>query len=313
MMINISSISFNLLLLTCSILINLPITTKTFLVFGGKQGWIGGQMINILQDQGHVAIAAESRLENRISVENEIVRLNPDCIINAAGVTGRPNVDWCENNKQATIKANLVGALTLFDIAHTHNIHVINFGTGCIYEYNDTHPMYSGIGFTEEDKPNFQGSFYSFTKTMLDQLVPYYPNVLNLRLRMPISDDLHSRSFITKITKYQKVVNIPNSMSVLHDLLPLVPVMAERMLTGNYNFVNPGVISHNEILELYKEYIDPDFCYINFTVEEQAKVIKAGRSNNELDTSKLLAEFPYIKPIKEAIIGVFERMQKNLP
>lgn len=304
--------SFKLLLIACSIFASLDVNARTFLVFGGKHGWIGGQIITILQHRGHVALAAESRLEDRVAVEQEIVRINPDCIINAAGVTGRPNVDWCESNKQATIKANLVGALTLFDIAYAHNIHVINFGTGCIYEYDDAHPMYSGIGFTEEEKPNFQGSFYSFTKTMLDQLVPHYPNVLNLRLRMPISDDLHGRSFITKITKYAKVVNIPNSMSVLTDLLPLVPEMAERKLTGNYNFVNPGVISHNEILELYKEYIDPNFKYVNFSLEEQAKVIKAGRSNNELDTSKLLKEFPNIKPIKESMIGVFERMQKNL-
>lgn len=306
------TISLKLLLIACSVFISLEITAKTFLVFGGKNGWIGGQIITILQEHGHVALAAESRLEDRVSVEEEIVRINPDCIISAAGVTGRPNVDWCESNKQTTIRANLVGALTLFDIAYAHNIHVINFGTGCIYEYDDAHPMYSGIGFTEEEKPNFQGSFYSFTKTMLDQLVPHYPNVLNLRLRMPISDDLHGRSFITKITKYAKVVNIPNSMSVLTDLLPLVPEMAERKLTGNYNFVNPGVISHNEILELYKKYIDPNFTYVNFSVEEQAKVIKAGRSNNELDTRKLLKEFPNIKPIQEAMVGVFERMQQNL-
>lgn len=306
------TISLKHLITACCIFVGLQIDAKTFLVFGGKQGWIGQQMIALLTEQGHIALAAQSRLENRADVENEIVRINPDCIINSAGVTGRPNVDWCESNKQATIKANLIGALTLFDIANNHNIHVINFGTGCIYEYNDSHPMHSGIGFTEEDKPNFQGSFYSYTKTIIDQLIPNYPNVLNLRLRMPISDDLHHRSFITKITKYERVVNIPNSMSVLYDLLPLVPEMAERKLTGNYNFVNPGVISHNEILELYREYIDPSFRYINFSVEEQAKVIKAGRSNNELDTTKLEAVFPNVKPIKEAMVGVFQRMKQNL-
>ena len=28
--------------------------------------------------------------------------------------------------------------------------------------------MGSGIGFTEEDEPNFAGSFYSYTKTMAE-------------------------------------------------------------------------------------------------------------------------------------------------
>ncbi|NRB21175.1 NAD-dependent epimerase/dehydratase family protein [Candidatus Dependentiae bacterium] len=299
-------------IIICCITLTLGnMSAKTFLVFGGKTGWIGKKIVHILQNKGHEAVCAKSRLQNRADLEKKITQVKPDHIINAAGVTGRPNVDWCESNKQHVIRANLVGALTLFDVAYVHNIHVINFGTGCIYEYDAKHSMHSGIGFTENEEPNFQGSFYSFTKTMLDKLVTCYPNVLNLRLRMPISDDLHHRNFITKITKYARVVNIPNSMSVLHDLLPLVPIMAERQLTGNYNFVNPGVISHNQILDLYTQYIDPNFTYKNFTLEEQDKILKAGRSNNELDVNKLLSEFPQITHIQKSIIGVFKRMQKN--
>ena len=84
--------------------------------------------------------------------------------------------------------------------------------------------------------------------------------------------------------KYQKVDNVPNSMSILTDLLPTSIDMSIKKVSGIMNFVNPGVISHNEILDLYKEYIDPSFTYVNFSLEEQAKILKAGRSNNELDT-----------------------------
>lgn len=49
-------------------------------------------------------------------------------------------------------------------------------------------------------------------------------------------------------------------------------MQAKRKLTGIMNFTNPGVVSHNEILEMYKEYIDPDFSWSNFSLEEQAKV-----------------------------------------
>lgn len=42
-----------------------------------------------------------------------------------------------------------------------------------------------------------------------------------------------------------------------------------------------------QILQLYKDYIDPDFTWSNFTVEEQAKVIVAPRSNNLLDTQRV--------------------------
>jgi hypothetical protein len=42
-----------------------------------------------------------------------------------------------------------------------------------------------------------------------------------------------------------------------------------------------------QILELYKQYIDPEFTWSNFTLEEQAKVIVAPRSNNLLDTARV--------------------------
>lgn len=130
---------------------------------------------------------------------------------------------------------------------------------------------------------------------------------------MPISSDLSNpRNFITKISRYEKVVNIPNSMTILDELLPISVEMAKRNLTGIWNFTNPGVVSHNEVLEMYREYIDPSFKWTNFNLEEQAKVIVAPRSNNELDTSKLSTEFPEMLGIKESLIkNVFEPNRKT--
>lgn len=130
---------------------------------------------------------------------------------------------------------------------------------------------------------------------------------------MPISSDLNNpRNFITKISRYNKVVNIPNSMTILDELLPISIEMAKRNLRGIWNFTNPGVVSHNEILEMYKTYIDPEFKWSNFTLEEQAKVIVAPRSNNEMDGSKLKNEFPELLGIKESLIKyVFEPNKKT--
>jgi hypothetical protein len=66
-------------------------------------------------------------------------------------------------------------------------------------------------------------------------------------------------------------------------------MQAKRGLTGIMNYTNPGAISHNEILELYRSYVDPEFSWKNFSVEEQAQVIKAPRSNNLLDTARVRA------------------------
>lgn len=46
-----------------------------------------------------------------------------------------------------------------------------------------------------------------------------------------------------------------------------------------------------QILELYQQYIDPDFQWENFTLEEQAEIVKAPRSNAHLDTSKVRPQF----------------------
>lgn len=127
-------------------------------------------------------------------------------------------------------------------------------------------------GFKEEDKPNFTGSYYSHCKAICENLLAPFENVLTLRVRMPIvADLLYHRNFITKIIKYNKVVNIPNSMTVLPELIPIGIESAKRKLTGIMNYTNPGAISHNEILELYKEYIDPEFSWENFNLEEQVR------------------------------------------
>lgn len=286
---------------------------KTWLIFGGKTGWIGGKICDLLNERAYEnrVVCAESRLENVDDMRQEIERVKPHYVVNCAGITGRPNIDWCEDHEDETYNVNYIGTRNLLNICEVFRIFFVNFGTGCIYEYDDDHPVHSGIGFTEDEEPNFRGSVYSRTKILMDQTLRFYPycRILNLRIRMPISDDLHHRSFVTKIVNYEKVVNIPNSMTVLYDLLPVAIEMAERGIQGTFNFTNPGVVSHNEVLDLYKEYIDPEYSYENFTVEEQAKVIKAGRSNNELDVSKLLSVVPDIPDIKTSLKGVFKRMK----
>lgn len=240
------------------------------------------------------------------------LQVKPTHVLNAAGVTGRPNVDWCETHQIETIRANVIGCLNLADVTNAHGIHMTYYGTGCIFHYDDTHVI-GGKGFSEADEANFTGSYYSHTKAMVENLLKAFPNVLTLRVRMPIVGDLtYPRNFITKIIKYEKVIDIPNSMTVLPELLPYSVTMAERKLTGIVNFTNPGAISHNEILQMYKEYVDEDFTWKNFTVEEQAKVIVAPRSNNLLETDRIASEIPGILNIKDSLIKyVFEPAAKN--
>ena len=126
-------------------------------------------------------------------------------IISAAGVTGIPNIDWCETHRKETADVNFTGMINLLQIAKSHSTRVLMFGSGCVYEYDDEHPMYSGKGFTEKDTPSFTKSWYSFLRVELEKQLPKFPNVLYLRLRLPISSDLHPRSLLAKLLKYDKV------------------------------------------------------------------------------------------------------------
>jgi len=285
------------------------------LIFGGKTGWIGGLMAEMCKKEGLEVFLAESRMQNREAVEKELDTVKPSHVLMAGGMTGRPNIDWCEDHKPETLRTNVIGTLNIADCCNERNIHCTIYATGCIFKYDEAHPMGSGIGFTEESEPNFAESFYSETKGYMEKMLKHYPSSLILRVRMPISDDLIHRNFVTKIVKYERVVNIPNSMTVLTEMLPASLAMAKKGLTGVYNFTNPGVISHNEVLDLYTKYIDPTYTYKNFTVEEQSKILKAGRSNNELDTTKLMRDMPegiVINDIKTACDLCFQRMKVNL-
>jgi len=258
---------------------------------------------------------AESRVQNTEAVSKELDEIKPTHVLNSAGITGRPNIDWCEDHKPETMRTNVIGTLNLADLCYQRGIHCTVYATGCIFAYDEKHPLGSGIGFTEEDVPNFAGSFYSQTKSYMEPMLKEYPNCLILRVRMPVADDLFHRNFVTKIVKYDRIVNIPNSMTILTEMLPVSLGMAKKGLTGVYNFTNPGVISHNQVLDLYIKYIDPTYTYKNFSLEEQAKVIKAGRSNNELDTTKLLRDMPEGMEINDILTAYdlcFQRMKENL-
>ena len=109
------------------------------------------------------------------------------------------------------------------------------------------------------------------------------------------------RNFITKITKYDKICSIQNSMSYLPDLLPISLDMSMNKTTGTINLTNPGTISHNEILDLYKQYVEPNFTWNNFSIEEQNQILLSKRSNNKLNTTKLESMYPNVSNIQNAL------------
>ncbi len=138
-----------------------------------------------------------------------------------------------------------------------------------------------------------------------------FDNVLNVRIRMPITAENCSRNFITKITTYKKICSVPNSMTVLPELIPVMIDMAKQNITGTVNLTNPGLISHNQILQMYKEIVDNDFTWENFSVEEQSKILSSARSNNFLDTTRLTTLYSQVSNIHDSVRNILVQMAKN--
>jgi hypothetical protein len=103
-----------------------------FLIYG-RTSWIGGVLGKICQKQGILYEYGSGRLEKRAQLEAYITSAKPSHVFNAAGVTSRPNVDWCESHKVETIRANVVGTLTLANVCKQSNLLLINFEQGAFF------------------------------------------------------------------------------------------------------------------------------------------------------------------------------------
>jgi dTDP-4-dehydrorhamnose reductase len=287
--------------------------TKVKLLIFGSKGWIGNQFLDYLKELNNPEInyiETNVRADNELLVNDILMLHNPTHIISFIGRTygeGFNTIDYLEQEGKLkeNVRDNLYAPLVLANLANKYNIHYTYLGTGCIFsQENPESKLYN-----ENDVPDFFGSSYSTVKGFTDRLMRFYSNVLNLRIRMPIVDFHHSRNFITKITEYDKICSIPNSMTVLTDFYSIILDMIINSQTGTINLVNPGLISHNEILEMYKEIVDPSFKWNNFTIEEQNKILKSKRSNNYLDTSRLEKLYPSVLPIKESVRNCLLRMK----
>ena len=289
----------------------------------GSNGWIGGQFIEILNKQKLDFICGKSRTDNESGLLREIQEVKPTHVVSFIGRThGKigdkvyTTIDYLEEEGKLVenIRDNLFSPIMLAEVCRQEGIHYTYLGTGCIFKFDEEHPFgKEENGFDESSMPNFFGSSYSVVKGFTDRFMHMYKdNVLNLRIRMPITGEKNGRNFITKIATYERVCSVPNSMTVLPELLPYVLDMMSKKITGTMNLTNPGLISHNEILQMYKEIVDPAFEWKNFSQEEQRSILAADRSNNYLDTTRLETLYPEIMNIGDSIKNCLFEYSKSL-
>lgn len=275
-----------------------------YLIFGRQEGWLAQKFNNYLND----SLISDVDIRDLNAVKKVLKIKKPQIVINAAGITGRPNIDWCETHKIETIQGNVLGPLNILSACLEQKIYWVHLSSGCVFQGEGP----GNRGFRETD-PATPPSFYSLSKYLVDEVLKNFP-VLILRLRLPIDNISNPRNLIDKLAKYPKIIDVKNSVTIIDDLLFAAKKLMDKKKTGIYHIVNPGVISHKEIMTLYKKYIKPSHQYKLISVSQLYRqgLAKAGRSNCVLNTDKLQKEGIRLKPIKKRIIEIFEEYKKNL-
>lgn len=269
--------------------------------------------------------AIDTRLEtDSKAIADVLDKYKPDVLINCIGKTGRPNIDWCESNKEQTATINTALPILLAEECAKKSIHMIHIGSGCIFFGKSPNVKYVNVddgnyslggfdidtGWKEDDFANPK-SHYSKAKYACDLVLGNMDNVTTLRIRMPISTKNNQRNIINKLRGYSQIIDIKNSMTFMDDLVRCIDWVAKEKHTGIFHVTNPQPITAVQIMNEYKKYI-PSHKFSIINESELDKLTLAKRSNCILDTSKLNNKGFYMTNSEEALTKCMSEYIKNI-
>ena len=230
---------------------------------------------------------------------------NPEFLINCAGYTGKPNVDACESDKANCLFGNALLPGRIAEACSAAGVPWGHVSSGCIY----TGCRPDGSGFTEEDEPNFtfrqnNCSFYSGTKALGEEVLQKYENVYIWRLRIPFDHRDGSRNYITKLLRYDQLLDATNSISHLGEFVASTFACWEKQVPfGIYNVTNPGKITARQVVDLIQHsgVSDKKFEFFESETDFMAKAAIAPRSNCVMDSGKLARVGIKMTPVIESV------------
>ena len=305
-------------------------------------------MILLLGSSGYIGTAFATELQRRkrdfVSVSRgqldytqfdfllDFLKLKkPEFVINAAGYTGKPNVDACEDAKADTLAGNTLLPQTIANACAALDVPWGHVSSGCIFsgakivedgrvkvEKDMTKPEAHSVvekspekiqGFTETDTPNFSFrdlpcSFYSGTKALAEEAISGVGHSYIWRLRIPFDEFDNARNYLSKLQRYPKIYDNVNSISHRADFVrACLDLWDKRAPFGVYNVTNQGFVTSRQVVEMIERILKPGrkFEYWKDDNEFYHKAAKTPRSNCVMDVSKLLAAGIAMRPVKEAL------------
>jgi dTDP-4-dehydrorhamnose reductase len=284
----------------------------------GSTGYLGSAYIKNLQAAGlpHHGLSRRELDYSRPEVFIPYLKdLKPSFVLNAAGYTGKPNVDACETDKTRTLEGNAILPGMLREACEAVGIPWGHVSSGCIY----TGRRPDGGPFREEDAPNFcfrtnNCSFYSGTKALGEEVLTGAKDCYIWRLRIPFDNEDSPRNYLKKLMTYKQLLEAENSISHLGEFVQAtLDTWLKKLPFGIYNVTNPGFVTTSRVTELIIEEgqrrkaagepnpFPEQFDF--FTSEDEFMKIaaKTPRSNCVLDTTKLTQAGIELTPVEDAI------------
>lgn len=260
----------------------------------GGSGYVGSAYQALLERKGlpyRNLRRADFDYADQAALTALLKREKPAFLINAAGYTGKPNVDACELHKAECLFGNAVLPGRIATACAEAGVPWGHVSSGCIY----TGARPDGSGFTETDTPNFSFrtnncSFYSGTKALGEEVLAGAPGVYIWRLRIPFNEIDNPRNYLTKLLRYATLLEATNSISQLEEFVAATFACWEKRVPfGTYNVTNPGQVTTHEVVDLIKQsgVSTKNFVFFQDEADFMAKAAKTPRSNCVMSSAKL--------------------------
>ncbi len=293
----------------------------------GSTGYVGSRILAALLRAGEECRGL-SRKEldytDRDSLMGYLRQEQPDFVINAAGYTGKPNVDACETDKANCLDGNAVLPGIIAESCRELGIGWGHVSSGCIFSGRRE----DGCPFEETDAPNFSFrqnncSFYSGTKALGEEAVGYGPSPDGKnwipteaetgylwRLRIPFNKEANPRNYLAKLMHYNQLLEAENSISQLDEFVRVcLECWTKRVPFGIYNVTNPGSVTTREVVEKIRESAvgrkrieaRGDFRFFEDEATFMQVAAKTPRSNCVMSSAKLESVGIRLTPIDQAL------------
>ncbi len=265
------------------------------------KGYIGSRCADVW---GEKCVVADQRINSVDDVLALLDKYQPKAVLNAAGVRGKPNVDWCETHQLETAIGNVKLPIMIAEACAQRDIYLLHIGSGCVF-YGEAP---DSKGWKEDDFAN-PLSYYSKCKYAADLALWNLPKVGIARIRVPLDDRPYPGNIIDKLANYPKVIDVSNSITVIPDMIEVFEQLIAKQAEGIFHVTNPGAISYRKLLELYRQYVDPNQS--NEWINEQ-QLVEQGlaaktRSTNTLQSENLNKYDITMKPIEQAVDEAMQR------